>query len=42
MAPDDPAIEQFARQQGAAVLTAPLALAALNTAIHTVLKKEYA
>src|SRR6185503_190054 len=39
MAPDDPAIEQFGRK-AAAVLTAPLALEALNAAVQAALTKE--
>jgi two-component system NtrC family sensor kinase len=40
MAPDDPAIEQFARH-AAATLTAPLALEALNAAVEATVTKEY-
>ena len=40
MAPDDPALEQFGRDEAAAILTAPLALRALNAAVQAVRTKE--
>ena len=40
MAPDDPAIEQFART-AAGSLTAPLTLEALNAAVQATVAKEY-